>query len=77
MGGAPRVWARPRMGSPPRPPPPRSPPTPPGARARGLATGDGLGMLRYQAVRGFQLWFGVRPEVTPQLRALVETDLTK
>ena len=47
------------------------------ARARGLATADGLGMLLYQAVRGFQLWFGVRPEVTPQLRALVETDLTK
>jgi len=47
------------------------------ARARGLATADGLGMLLYQAVRGFQLWFGVRPEVTPQLRALVETDLAK
>lgn len=47
------------------------------ARARGLATADGLGMLLYQAVRGFQLWFGVRPEVTPQLRALVETDLEK
>jgi hypothetical protein len=26
-------------------------------------------------VRGFQLWFGVRPEVTPELRALVEADL--
>jgi shikimate dehydrogenase len=47
------------------------------ARARGLATADGLGMLLHQAVRGFQLWFGVRPEVTPQLRALVETDLEK
>jgi shikimate dehydrogenase len=47
------------------------------ARARGLATADGLGMLLHQAVRGFQVWFGVRPEVTPQLRALVETDLTK
>ncbi len=45
------------------------------ARARGLATADGLGMLLHQAVRGFQLWFGVRPEVTPQLRALVEADL--
>ena len=39
------------------------------ARARGLATADGLGMLLHQAVRGFQLWFGVRPEVTPQLAA--------
>ncbi len=47
------------------------------ARARGLAVADGLGMLLHQAVRGFQLWFGVRPEVTPQLRALVETDLRK
>jgi shikimate dehydrogenase len=47
------------------------------ARVRQLATADGLGMLLYQAVRGFQLWFGVRPEVTPQLRALIETDLAK
>lgn len=47
------------------------------ARARGLRTADGLGMLLHQAVRGFQLWFGVRPEVTPDLRALVEADLLK
>jgi shikimate dehydrogenase len=47
------------------------------ARARGLKTADGLGMLLYQAVRGFELWFGQRPEVTPELRALVEDDLTK
>ncbi len=45
------------------------------ARARGLRTADGLGMLLHQAVRGFQLWFGVRPEVTPELRALIEADL--
>jgi shikimate dehydrogenase len=45
------------------------------ARARGLRTADGLGMLLYQAVRGFELWFGQRPEVTPELRALVEADL--
>src|SRR5207342_2636859 len=45
------------------------------ARARGLRTADGLGMLLHQAVRGFQLWFGVRPEVTPELRAVVEADL--
>jgi hypothetical protein len=32
-------------------------------------------MLLHQAVRGFQLWFGVRPEVTEELRALVEADL--
>jgi shikimate dehydrogenase len=47
------------------------------AQARGLKTADGLGMLLYQAVRGFELWFGQRPEVTPELRALVEADLTK
>ena len=46
------------------------------ARARGLKTADGLGMLLHQAVRGFELWFGQRPEVTPELRALVEADLT-
>jgi shikimate dehydrogenase len=45
------------------------------AKARGLRTADGLGMLLHQAVRGFQLWFGVRPEVTPELRALIEVDL--
>ena len=45
------------------------------ARARGLRTADGLGMLLHQAVRGFALWFGVKPEVTPELRALVEADL--
>ena len=47
------------------------------ARARGLRTADGLGMLLYQAVRGFKLWFGTRPSVTSELRALVEADLTK
>ena len=45
------------------------------ARARGLRTADGLGMLLHQAVRGFSLWFGVNPTVTPELRALVEADL--
>lgn len=45
------------------------------ARARGLRTADGLGMLLHQAVRGFALWFGTTPTVTAQLRALVETDL--
>jgi shikimate dehydrogenase len=46
------------------------------AGARGLRTADGLGMLLHQAVRGFELWFGQRPEVTAELRALVEADLT-
>ena len=47
------------------------------ARARGLRTADGLGMLLHQAVRGFERWFGVRPVVTPELRALIEADLVK
>jgi shikimate dehydrogenase len=47
------------------------------AQARGLRTADGLGMLLYQAVRGFELWFGHRPEVTPELRAMVEADLSQ
>jgi shikimate dehydrogenase len=45
------------------------------AKARGLKTADGLGMLLHQAVRGFELWFGQRPQVTSDLRALVEADL--
>jgi shikimate dehydrogenase len=47
------------------------------AKARGLKTTDGLGMLLHQAVRGFELWFGKRPTVTPELRALVEADLIR
>lgn len=47
------------------------------ATARGIRTADGLGMLLHQAVRGFELWFGRRPEVTEELRALIEADLTK
>lgn len=47
------------------------------ARSKGLRVADGLGMLLHQAVRGFQLWFGVKPEVTADLRALVEADLRK
>jgi shikimate dehydrogenase len=47
------------------------------SKARGLRTADGLGMLLHQAVRGFELWFGQRPQVTAELRALIEADLTK
>jgi len=45
------------------------------AQARGLPTADGLGMLLHQAVLGFALWFGKTPEVTAELRAVVEADL--
>jgi shikimate dehydrogenase len=39
------------------------------ARARGMRTMDGLGMLMHQAAPAFEAWFGVAPEVTPELRA--------
>ena len=45
------------------------------ARRHGLKTVDGLGMLLHQAVPGFERWFGVRPEVTPELRAMIVSDL--
>lgn len=32
---------------------------------------DGIGMLLHQGRPGFQAWFGVDPEVTPELRAAV------
>jgi len=47
------------------------------AAQRGNRTSGGLGMLLHQAVRGFELWFGTRPEVTPELRALVQADVEK
>ena len=45
------------------------------ARTLGLRTVDGLGMLLHQAVPGFEAWFGTRPEVTPELRAIIEATL--
>ncbi|TGQ20137.1 shikimate dehydrogenase [Mesorhizobium sp. M00.F.Ca.ET.217.01.1.1] len=45
------------------------------ARARGLKTVDGLGMLLHQAVPGFERWFGKRPEVTPRLRRMIVADI--
>ncbi len=45
------------------------------ARARGLRTANGLDMLLHQAVRGFELWFGVRPEVTQDLFDLIAADI--
>lgn len=47
------------------------------ARARGLKTVDGLGMLLHQAVPAFEAWFGVRPEVSAELRDLVVADLDR
>jgi len=45
------------------------------ARARRLRAVEGLGMLLHQAAPAFARWFGVRPVVTPALRALVEADV--
>lgn len=45
------------------------------ARRYGLKTVDGLGMLLHQAVPGFERWFGIRPEVTAELRQLVLDDI--
>jgi shikimate dehydrogenase len=45
------------------------------ARARGLRTVSGVGMLLHQAAPGFARWFGARPSVTPALRRLVEADI--
>ncbi|MDX2483489.1 MAG: shikimate dehydrogenase [Pseudodonghicola sp.] len=41
------------------------------SEAAGATTVDGLGMLIYQAVPGFERWFGVRPEVDEATRAAV------
>lgn len=45
------------------------------ARKRGNTIVDGLGMLLHQARPGFHAWFGVMPEVTPELRKSVEATL--
>ncbi len=45
------------------------------ARKRGLRVVDGLGMLMHQAVPGFEKWFGVRPQVSGTLRAVLLQDL--
>lgn len=45
------------------------------ASRRGNRVVEGLGMLLHQAVRGFSLWFGVTPTVTPELYDLVARDV--
>src|SRR4051812_46307752 len=45
------------------------------ARARGIRSVDGLGMLLYQAVPGFRAWFGIDPVVDDALRRFVAADL--
>lgn len=47
------------------------------AERRGLKIANGLDMLLHQAVRGFQLWFGIKPEVTRELFDLLAADIVK
>ena len=42
------------------------------ARQRGNRTLNGLGMLLHQGRPAWKAWFGIEPEVTPELTALVE-----
>ena len=41
------------------------------ARERGNTTVNGLGLLLNQARLAFEAWFGVRPDITPELRQAV------
>ena len=45
------------------------------AKERGNVVVDGLGMLLYQAVAGFKMWFGITPKVTKELREYIESEL--
>jgi shikimate dehydrogenase len=47
------------------------------ARGRGNRTVDGLGMLLQQARPAWRAWFGLDPEVTPELRTLIERTIPK
>lgn len=47
------------------------------ARERGNRTVGGLSMLLHQAVRGFELWFGLKPEVTQDLYDFVAASIEK
>jgi shikimate dehydrogenase len=45
------------------------------ARKRGNPTVNGLGMLLHQARPAWEAWFGITPEVTPELRGMIEATL--
>jgi shikimate dehydrogenase len=47
------------------------------ARLAGLRTADGLGMLLHQARPGFEKWFGLLPDATPELRQLIIADMER
>ncbi len=54
---------------------PRKSPLLAAARQRGNRTVNGLGMLLHQARPAFAAWFGVMPEVTAELRAMIEATI--
>ena len=45
------------------------------AKARGHVTVSGLGMLLNQARPAFKAWFGVMPEITPELMQMIVATL--
>ncbi len=45
------------------------------ARQRGNPNINGLGMLLHQARPAWEAWFGISPQVTPEMRALIEATL--
>jgi shikimate dehydrogenase len=47
------------------------------ARDRGYQVVDGLGMLLHQAAPAFERFFGQRPAITAELRALLERDISR
>ncbi len=55
---------------------PRETPFLAAARSRSNPTVNGLGMLLHQARPAWQAWFSITPEVTPELRALMENSLS-
>ena len=54
---------------------PRETPFLAAARQRGNRTINGLGMLLHQGRPAWKSWFGIEPEVTPELRTLIENSL--
>jgi shikimate dehydrogenase len=54
---------------------PRDTPLLAAAHKRGNATVRGLGMLLHQARPAWRSWFGIDPQVTPELRSAIEATL--
>ena len=47
------------------------------AKSRGLRTVGGLGMLLHQSRPAWRLWFGIDPEITDNLRSIMELDIRR